>query len=37
MAIELAGFVWTKAESGSDAEEFRKALLSLPYHLDFGF
>jgi hypothetical protein len=27
----------TKAESGSDAEEFRKALLSLPYHLDLGF
>jgi hypothetical protein len=27
----------TKAESGSDAGEFRKALLSLPYHLDLGF
>jgi prevent-host-death family protein len=27
----------TKAESGSDADGFRKALLSLPYHLDFGF
>jgi prevent-host-death family protein len=26
-----------KAESGSDAGEFRKALLSLPYHLDLGF
>jgi antitoxin (DNA-binding transcriptional repressor) of toxin-antitoxin stability system len=27
----------TKAESGSDAGEFRKALLSLPYDLDLGF
>jgi antitoxin (DNA-binding transcriptional repressor) of toxin-antitoxin stability system len=27
----------TKAESGSDAGEFREALLSLPYHLDLGF
>jgi prevent-host-death family protein len=27
----------TKAESGSDADEFRKALLSVPYHLDLGF
>jgi hypothetical protein len=27
----------TKVESGSDAGEFRKALLSLPYHLDLGF
>jgi hypothetical protein len=27
----------TKAEGGSDAEEIRKALLSLPYHLDLGF
>ena len=27
----------TKAGSGSDAGEFRKALLSLPDHLDLGF
>jgi antitoxin (DNA-binding transcriptional repressor) of toxin-antitoxin stability system len=27
----------TKAESGSDADEFSKALLSLPYHLDLSF
>ena len=27
----------TKEERGSDAGEFRKALLSLPYHLDLGF
>jgi antitoxin (DNA-binding transcriptional repressor) of toxin-antitoxin stability system len=27
----------TKAESGSDADEFRKALLCFPYHLDLGF
>jgi hypothetical protein len=27
----------TKAESRSDAGEFREALLSLPYHLDLGF
>jgi antitoxin (DNA-binding transcriptional repressor) of toxin-antitoxin stability system len=27
----------TKAESASDAGEFREALLSLPYHLDLGF
>jgi antitoxin (DNA-binding transcriptional repressor) of toxin-antitoxin stability system len=27
----------TKDESASDAEEFREALLSLPYHLDVGF
>jgi antitoxin (DNA-binding transcriptional repressor) of toxin-antitoxin stability system len=27
----------TKAESASDADEFRKALLSLPHHLDLGF
>jgi antitoxin (DNA-binding transcriptional repressor) of toxin-antitoxin stability system len=24
-------------ETSSDAREFRKALLSLPYHLDLGF
>jgi antitoxin (DNA-binding transcriptional repressor) of toxin-antitoxin stability system len=27
----------TKAEGGSDAGEFREALLSLSYHLDLGF
>jgi hypothetical protein len=27
----------TKAEGGSDAGEFREALLSLPYQLDLGF
>jgi prevent-host-death family protein len=27
----------TRAVRGSDAGEFREALLSLPYHLDFGF
>ena len=27
----------SKAESGSDAGEFREALLSLPYHLEVGF
>jgi antitoxin (DNA-binding transcriptional repressor) of toxin-antitoxin stability system len=27
----------TKVESGSDAGEFREALLSLPCHLDLGF
>src|SRR5271154_1558054 len=27
----------TKAEGGSDAGEFREALLSLPYPLDLGF
>jgi antitoxin (DNA-binding transcriptional repressor) of toxin-antitoxin stability system len=27
----------TVEETGSDAGEFRKALLSLPYHLDLGF
>ena len=27
----------TKAESRSDAGEFRKGLLSLPYHMDLGF
>jgi toxin FitB len=27
----------TRAVRGSDAGQFRKALLSLPYHLDFGF
>jgi antitoxin (DNA-binding transcriptional repressor) of toxin-antitoxin stability system len=26
----------TKEESGSDAGEFREALLSLPYHLEMG-
>jgi antitoxin (DNA-binding transcriptional repressor) of toxin-antitoxin stability system len=26
-----------KEERGSDAGEFREALLSLPYHLDLGF
>ena len=27
----------TEGESGSDAREFREALLSLPYHLDVRF
>lgn len=27
----------TQEESGSDAGDFSKALLSLPYHLDVGF
>jgi antitoxin (DNA-binding transcriptional repressor) of toxin-antitoxin stability system len=27
----------TEIGSGSDAGEFREALLSLPYHLDLGF